>query len=124
MSIRWEKLEYIEPMPAAPISTAPPSRCPTAPSISRRGANVVTPVTVCGHAMRMIAHASWRTERRAGAIVAGSTACAATSFACIALHMAGERGARDRAGTRAAAIAQRAGSTGDGRTRVDRGEML
>ena len=91
MSMSWEKLEYIVPMPAAPISTAPPSRCPTAPSISSRGAKVVTPVTVCGHAIRRMAHASWRTEaadqRRAGGGAAAGV-CAAAAFVCAAARTA------------------------------------
>eukprot|EP00964_Phaeocystis_antarctica_P087383 scaffold55436_cov37-Phaeocystis_antarctica.AAC.3 len=60
--MRWAKLEYMLPMPAAPTSTAPSGRCPTIASMKTRGAKPVTVATVSGHASWKSEHASTHTR--------------------------------------------------------------
>ena len=60
--MRWAKLEYMLPMPAAPTSTAPSGRCPTIASMKTRGAKPVTVATVSGHASWKSEHASAHTR--------------------------------------------------------------
>mmetsp|Transcript_60846 Transcript_60846/g.181148 ORF Transcript_60846/g.181148 Transcript_60846/m.181148 type:complete len:209 (-) Transcript_60846:273-899(-) len=91
MSISWLKLAYMLPMPAAPTSTAPFGRWPTAASRKSRGEKEVTFEIVCGQPRWKICAASAAAAAAAPATPSSAAVAVASKSAAMPLICSTER---------------------------------